>query len=356
MIYELKNIQSFAANMENKNAEAGAGGQARNGRKGAPCIDPLRKGEVHTLLDTEGPGMVRHIWCTIPADKIHHMRNVIIRMYWDHQEHPSVEVPLGDFFGVAHGKQMPMTSELVTMQDGKGFNCWIPMPFLKHARITVENDSEEDVQMFFYQIDFTRGDSLNDTAGYFHAQFRRVNPCPLHEDYTILDGVEGKGVYLGTVIGIRSLFKETWYGEGEVKFFIDQDQELPTLCGTGLEDYIGSAWGLEQVLTPYQGAPLVDHENGFHSMYRFHIKDPIYFQEKLRITLQQIGWGSKKQAQEHFGDDLVSYRCHGEAEDSEYCIFDRTDDISSVAYWYQNLPSVPFPALPDRTQRTSDLI
>ncbi len=173
-----------------------------------------------------------------------HLRNTILRMYWDGQEHPSVEVPLGDFFGVAHGRQADLGSALLAMQDGKGFNCWIPMPFRTHARITVENDSGSDIAMFFYQVDFTVGDSLDDSAGAFHAQFRRNNPCPLHEDYVILDGVEGRGAYLGTVLGVRALYRDCWWGEGEVKFFLDSDDTHPTICGTGAEDYMGSAWSL----------------------------------------------------------------------------------------------------------------
>jgi hypothetical protein len=355
MIYQLKNIKSFAATAENKKAEEGGGGKARNGRKGSPCIDPCKKGETYTLLDVDGPGIIRHIWMTVPYGVASNMRNLILRMYWDNQDIPSVEVPLGDFFGVAHGRQRHMLSALVAMQSGKGLNCWIPMPFKKHARITIQNDSDHDVSMFFYQIDFTKGDELDDDTGYLHAQFRRMNPCPLYEDYTILDNVNGKGVYLGTVIGIRSLFKNTWYGEGEVKFFIDQDKEHPTICGTGLEDYVGSAWGLDEVLTPYQGAPLIDEKNGFYSMYRFHIKDPIYFQTNLKVTLQQIGWGRKDEAQDHYKDKFKGYVCHGDKEDSPYCIFERSDDISSVAYWYQTLPTTQFGMLPDRDRRMADL-
>src|SRR4051794_33701818 len=163
----------------------------------------------------------------------------------DEQAHPSVEVPLGDFFGIAHGRQRPMQAELVTMQVGKGFNCWIPMPFRSRARITIENDASSDVDMFFYQVDFTLDDPVDADTGIFHAQFRRANPCPMGEDFTILDGVEGRGIYLGTVLGVRSLYEDAWWGEGEVKFYIDGDRDLPTICGTGTEDYMGSAWGLD---------------------------------------------------------------------------------------------------------------
>ena len=356
MIYQLKDLKSRAASAENKHALVGAGGQALGGRKGSPCIENFKSGETQVLLDSQGPGMVRHIWCTIPPGDIEFMRNVIIRIYWDDQDHPSVEVPLGDFFGIAHGRQSNLITEYVSMQDGKGFNCWIPMPFKTRARITVENDSTKDIPMFFYQIDFTLNDTLDDDTGYFHAQFRRSNPCPIHEDYIVLDGVEGKGVYLGTIIGVRSLFTDAWWGEGEVKFFLDGDSKYPTICGTGAEDYMGSAWGLEEIVTPYQGAPLVDKDNGLYSIYRFHIKDPIYFQRDIKVTVQQIGFGSTDAAKQHFGKEFVNYRAAGTAEGSDASYFDLSDDYSSTAFWYQTLPSVPFPELPSRHERSVDLL
>ncbi|WP_066196241.1 MULTISPECIES: glycoside hydrolase family 172 protein [Gracilibacillus] len=355
-MYKLKNLKSRAATAENKNAEAGAGGKAGGGRKGSPCISPLKQGETYTLLDTDGPGMVRHIWCTLPPGSIDHMRNVIIRMYWDHQDQASVEVPLGDFFGIAHGRQRNILSSCVTMQDGKGFNCWIPMPFQKHARITIENDATRDVDLFFYQVDFTLGDQVEEDDGYFHAQFRRANPNPLHEDYTIIDGVQGKGVYLGTVLGVRSLYRDAWWGEGELKFFLDGDGKYPTICGTGTEDYIGSAWGLEEIITPYQGVPLADENTGLYSIYRFHVTDPIYFQEDLKVTVQQIAYGSSGKAKEHFGEEYRGYRAAGPPSDNDFAYFDLSDDYCSTAYWYQSLPTAPFPALPSKTERSADLL
>lgn len=356
MLYSLKNLKSRAATSENKQAKVGAGGQANNGRKGSPCIEPLKKGETYVLLDSEGPGMVRHVWCTIPPGNINHMRNVIIRMYWDNQDTPSVEVPLGDFFGIAHGRQRHLISELVCMQEGKGFNCWIPMPFKTRALITIKNDSDSDIPMFFYQVDFTLGDEINENTGYFHAQFRRSNPCPIHEDFTVLDGVTGKGVYLGTVLGVRSLYKESWWGEGEFKFFIDGDGKYPTICGTGAEDYMGSAWGLEETINAYQGAPLVDNENGLYSIYRFHIKDPIYFQDDLKITVQQIGYGNTEAAKKHFGDDFVRYRAVGTSEGSDTSYFDLSDDYCSTAFWFQTLPTNPFPLFPNQKERSINLM
>ena len=354
-MYRLKNLRSRAATAENPRAEPGAGGKANNGRKGSPFISPMKAGATHVLLDAQGPGMIRHVWCTLPPGRPDLLRNQILRMFWDGQSHPSVEVPLGDFFGVAHGRQCELTSELVSMQAGKGFNCWIPMPFRHGAKITLENDTAEDISLIAYQIDFTLDDVIEEDAGYFHAQFRRMNPCPLFQDYTILDGVRGSGVYLGTVLGIRSLFREHWWGEGEVKFYLDDDTDYPTICGTGAEDYMGSAWGLERVVTPYQGAPLVDRQLQLYSLYRFHVKDPIYFRSNLTVTIQQIGGGDAGPAKEHFGADYVAYPAVGAEPDSEARYVERSDDWSSVAYWYQSLPTVPFPALPKRAARSADL-
>ena len=356
MLYQLKNLKSRAATFENQEALPGEGGKSQDGRKGAPCIEGFKDKETRNLLETKGPGMIRHMWITIPPNDIMAMRNIILRIFWDGQSQPSVESPIGDFFGVAHGRQRSLVSDNVTMQGAKGFNCWIPMPFASNVKITVENDTGKEVPLFFYQIDFTLGDEIDTNMGYFHAQFRRANPCPFHEDYRIIDGIEGKGVYLGTVLGVRSKFIDEWWGEGEVKFYIDKDQEYPTICGTGAEDYIGSAWGLEEINTPYQGAPLVDDERGLYSLYRFHNVDPIYFQESLKVTIQQIGYGQSEKAEKHYGENYVWHRAAGTKESSPDGYFERSDDYSSVAYWYQTLPTNTFPQLPDRTKRSEDLM
>lgn len=355
VLYDLSNIRSRSASAENPQALPSAGGRAANGRKGAPCIVGVKPGITCTLLDCDGPGVIRRIWCTIPPGNIDHLRNSILRMYWDGQSFPSVEVPLGDFFGLAHGRQRNLISELICVQNGTGFNCWIPMPFAKHARITFENDSCSEIPMLFYQVDFTCGDAVNEDAGYFHAQFRRSNPCPMHEDYTILDEVSGRGVYLGTVLGVRSRYNESWWGEGEVKFFID-GEEYPTICGTGTEDYIGFAWGLGELCTPWQGCPYKNDGLGLYSFYRFHARDPIYFQKSLKVTIQQIGYGSRTKASEFYGNEFASYPAAGAKPGDDMCYYDRSDDFCSVSYWYQSLLAQPFPLFPDREKRSADLM
>ena len=229
------------------------------------------------------------------------------------------------------------------------------MPFKTHARITVENDTGKVIPHLFYQVDFTLGDEMTEDMGYFHAQFRRDNPCPKYQDYEIAN-IKGRGVYLGTVLGVRSLYKRSWWGEGEMKFYLDGDEEYPTICGTGTEDYIGFAWGMIEKCCPQSGCPYCDDEKGLYSIYRFHGKDPIYFNESLRLTVQQIGCGPRSEVKEDFGDQADIFTAWGEKDDAEICYYERSDDYCSTAFWYQTLPTQPFPKLPDREARMKDLI
>lgn len=273
MLYEIKNLQSRAGTGENQRGEKGHGGMARGGRKGCPSISPLRAGKTYTLLDAEGSGIVRRIWFTFPPNDPMAMRCIILRIYWDGQEQPSVEVPMGDFFGLPHGVNRDLQSEYIQVNAGTAYNCWIPMPFRKHARITVENDGEHDIAHLFYEVDYTLGDEIPEDAGYFHAQFRRQNPCPMHSDYTLLE-TTGKGVYLGTVLGVRSLYTESWWGEGEMKFYLDGDTDYPTICGTGTEDYFCGSYNFENpqthqyqtFTTPYSGLCQVIRPDGVYAL------------------------------------------------------------------------------------------
>jgi hypothetical protein len=328
-----------AITWENRTGEVGAGGQAASnlgvGRKGSPCIPKVANGETATLMDIEGCGVIRHIWITIPDRSPQAMRNMILRMYWDNSPVPSVEVPLGDFFGVAHGQCRVLTTAYVTQVLGRGFNCYFPMPFAKHAKLTVTNDMPDgrDMGAFFYQIDYELREALPENTGRFHAQFRRQNPTVEKEDYVLLDNVEGPGMFIGCVIGVRSLGPH-WWGEGEMKFYMDGDTDFPTICGTGTEDYFEAAWGMEEYQTPYAGCPMCMTSDDFKyplvSLYRWHEKDPVYFRKSLKATIQQIGY--------HKG------------------LFERSDDWCSVAYWYQLEPVKQMPPLPDRAARMAELV
>ena len=332
---------------------------AGGGRKGSACLGPFKDGSRFEIADIQGPGCIRHIWITtFPGDPLQD-RNIIIRFYWDGQEHPSVEAPLNDFFGLAHGRRKHFLAEFTGMPEGRGFNCCWPMPFAKRCRIEVENDIGEDCPMFFYQFDYTLGDDVASDTPYFHAQFRRVPKTTMRKDYAILDGVKGKGRYLGCNVGIipSAPYPPFWWGEGEVKMFLDGDTEYPTICGTGSEDYICSGWGLGEFTGPHFGATWLEH--GLVAYYRYHILDPIYFSKDIRVTVQQIGSVSMFEARRRreFVDWLRSagYTTLQTSEDGTGGGFDSVDDYCSTAYWYQTLPTEPFPKFPDRTVRSKDI-
>lgn len=350
------NIQSRAITAENQTGEKGQGGKALGGRKGLPCNWNLKKDEVYTFAEIDGPGVVRHIWITVQNTGPLKMRNLILRFYWDDQKTPSVEAPLSDFFGVSHGRTAPYESEYITMPEGKGFNCYFPMPFAKKAKLTVCNETGEDAGMFFYQVDYTIGDQVTKDTPLFHTQFRRVLNTKLTEDYVILDGVKGKGRFLGVNIGLVDRFagKGVWWGEGEVKMYIDGDTDYPTICGTGSEDYAGSGWGLGRFHAREMGAPLIDGK--YISYYRFHARDPIYFSRDIKVTIQQIGNDGKGEPADPNGP-LAELIAKGEyRKDHPGGNFERVDDMCSTAYWYQTLPTQPFPAFPDKELRSADIV
>ncbi len=350
-IFELQHLRSRSASAENPSAAPGQGGMAAHGFKGSPAIKNFTAGSTETLLDISGPGKIRHIWCTSSSADPDTMRNIIVRMYWDHHDIPSVEAPLGDFFGVAHGTIVSMQSCWITRQNGSGFNCYFPMPFATHARIEISNNTQNDIDWFFYQIDFTLGDTVTDDHGRFHCTFNRYNPAPYGEDVVLLNTNGGKGVYIGCVIGIRPL-APGWWGEGEVKMYIDNDTDYPTICGTGTEDYIGAAWGLHEQCTLYQGAPLV----GTHtSLYRFHCLDPIYFEDAIRVTIQQMGNAPLDTARKLYGDQLIYSRKNHPCRDPDDVFYLRSDDYSCVAFWYQYPLLHKRDALPDTSVRSRHL-
>ncbi|MDC7286366.1 DUF2961 domain-containing protein [Blautia schinkii] len=347
---------SRAITMENPSGEKAGGGKATGllgpGRKGAPAIMGIKPGETRILADIQGPGIINHIWITV-TDKTDKdffvLSDIVLRMYWDNEEEPSVECPLGDFFCNGFGTACRINSLPITVNPVRGFNCYFQMPFGTHAKITVENQHEETIPRFFFQIDYTLHKELPDETVYFHAQYRRQRLTKLKEDYVILDGIKGKGHYVGTYLALTAL-ERYWYGEGEMKFYLDGDIEYPTICGTGLEDYFGGAWGFvpdqrretqareELYQTLFQGFPYYSaREENFNwrfegacppmrGFYRWHILDPIYFQEDIRVTVQQMG------------------NCH-----KGY--FERQDDYSTVAYWYQAEPHGAFPKIPEKEYR-----
>ncbi len=283
------------------------------------------------IADIEGPGVIQHIWMT-PTGA---WRNTILRIYWDHSENPSVECPVGDFFCCGWQEYFQLSSLAVCVNPGSALNCYWSMPFRKHCRMELENLSDEEMTIY-YQIDYALT-QIPEDAAYFHAQFRRVNPLPYKEVYTILDNVKGKGHYVGTYLawGVNN---NTWWGEGEIKFYMDGDGEYPTICGTGTEDYFCGSYNFEDPMThnryvsfstPYTGLQVVNQDALYKAqkrfgLYRFHLTDPIRFEKDLKVTIQALGWRS--------GGRYLPLQ----------------DDIASTAFWYQTLPFEEFPPLPDR--------
>ncbi len=321
-------LVSRSISFENPTGAVGAGGTAASslgpGRKGAPA-QTIQPGHSVNLCDIEGPGTIRHIWMTTGRQPVA-QRAYVIRAYWDGQQHPSIECPVGDLFGFAHGKIMPYQSAVHSVGSTGGRNLWLPMPFVKHARITFTNESAEPAQLY-YQIDYTLGDHHDTDVGRLHTLFRRENPTVEKVDFELLPQRKQKGRFIGSVIGIRNLHPKQWWGEGEVKVFMDGDDEHPTICGTGSEDYVGLAWGIQQTSFLYNGCSL--NQKNFISMYRWHLPDPISWQKEARITIQQIAYKE------------------GLAETS--------DDWSAATFWYEPVPSAKLPEMPDLKARTANL-
>lgn len=294
-------LDSRAITFENPTGARGAGGSAHGGRKGAPSR-LLAPGERVLLADIAGPGTIRHIWMTFPPAPPEAMRALWMEVTYDGAPAPSISVPCLDFFGLAHGRPVPYASALTSAQEGRGFNAYFPMPFRDRFRMEITNPSRRSLP-FYYQADYTLEAALPADAGYLHAAFRRENPTTMQRDFVIADGLRGPGRFLGCVVGVRVLDGGPWYGEGEVKVYRDGDAALPTICGTGLEDYVGSAWGMGAHTAPYAGVPLdVRRERApspdFVSFYRWHLPDPIVFHESLRVDIQQIGYALFREGEE----------------------------------------------------------
>lgn len=295
-----------------------------------PCIR-VPKGETAVLMDFDGPAVITHFWLTLDEG---FLRDLILRIYWDGEDSPSVEAPVGDFFGCVFCCGYSIMSIPLNVNPTRGMNCYFPMPFRKHAHITVENrNPDNDLTALYYAISCEKRAVLPDEV-YFHAKFNRANPLESGEDYVILDGVRGRGHYVGTVLGWQQN-SNGWWGEGEVKGFIDGDTEYPTYIGTGTEDYFGGAWGFgDDYSAPFLGyrnlsllkdpSIQLGRVGNRHAMYRFHIADPIRFREDFRLTIQALGWRSA------------------------WRYLPLKDDICSVAYWYQTEPHAVFAPLLSR--------
>ena len=348
-LFQLSDAKSRSISPENFSGEKGKGGMATTGTgtnasrdlgqgwKVSPSI-MIKSKTTYTIAEMDGSGSIQHIWMTPTGN----WRYTIIRIYWDDETTPSVEAPVGDFFCMGWGKYSPLQSLAVAVNPGSAFNCYWSMPFRKKCKITMENIADEDMYLY-YQIDYILTD-LPDDAAYFHAQFRRTNPLPFKQDYVLVDGIKGRGQYVGTYMAI-GVTNNGWWGEGEIKFFMDDDTKFPTICGTGTEDYFCGSYdfdtrkkndaGVETVnytefCSPYTGMPQVIRGDGHYDvmqrfgLYRWHITDPIRFEKNLKVTIQSLGW-------RHDGRYLP-----------------QQNDIASVVFWYQTEPHAPFPKLPEK--------
>jgi len=348
-IYRLSNAQSRSISPENFTGAKGQGGMATNGTGENPSrelgqgwkVSPsvvIKAHTTFTFAEIDGPGSIQHIWMT-PTGV---WRNSIIRFYWDDEKTPSVEVPVGDFFCMGWNQYAPLQSLAVCVNPGSAFNCYWPMPFRKKCRITMENIDDKDM-VLYYSVDYILTD-VPANAGYFHAQFRRMNPVPYKGVYTLIDDIKGRGQYVGTYMAM-GVHNNGWWGEGEIKFYMDGDTKFPTINGTGTEDYFGGSYDFDtqskntigvseshytEFTSPYSGLCQVIRGDGHYNvsqrfgLYRWHLTDPIRFEKSLKVTIQDLGWHT----------------------DGRYLPLQ--DDIASTVFWYQTEPHNPFPPLPDK--------
>jgi hypothetical protein len=348
-LFRLSNAKSRSISPENFNGAKGKGGMATTGTglgasrdlgqgwKVSPSV-VIKTKTTFTIAEIDSAGCIQHIWMTPTGN----WRYSIIRFYWDDESTPSVEAPVGDFFGMGWGQYSPLSSLAVCVNPGSAFNCYWPMPFRKKCRITLENIDEKDM-VLYYQVNYILTD-VPDDAAYFHAQFRRTNPLPYKQDYVLVDGIQGKGQYVGTYMawGVNN---NGWWGEGEIKFFMDDDGAYPTICGTGTEDYFCGSYDFDtrkknaagvtetnytEFNTPYAGLHQVLRGDGHYSvqqrfgLYRWHITDPIRFEKNLKVTIQALGWRD--------GGRYLPLQ----------------DDIASTVFWYQREPHGAFKKLPSK--------
>ncbi|HZK92944.1 MAG TPA: glycoside hydrolase family 172 protein [Prolixibacteraceae bacterium] len=343
-LFLLSDAKSRSISPENFSGEKGRGGMAKLGEGSASNaardlgqgwkVNPyikIAKGETFTLAEIDGSGAINHIWMTPTGT----WRFSILRIYWDDEKDPSVECPVGDFFGMGWGEYAPLQSLAICVNPGSAFNCYWQMPFRKKCKITMQNLDEKEMSLY-YQIDYCLTE-VPKNASYFHAQFHRTNPLKYKDVYTIVDQIKGKGQYVGTYLAWQ-VNNNGWWGEGEIKFFMDGDKEFPTICGTGTEDYFCGSYNFDrngkytEFCTPYSGLHQVIRPDGAYranqrfGLYRWHITDPIRFEKDLKVTIQALGWTGNGR------------------------YLPLQDDIASVAFWYQTEPHQSFSALPSKDE------
>lgn len=358
---------------------AGAKGQAARENRGAKgdASRWIKAGDSAVILDYAGAGVIRRIWMTFIDRSPEALRSIRLDIYWDGADKPAVSVPVGDFFGIGLGRMAAFQSALFSDPEGKSFNCYIPMPFKTHARIVFVNQSRAD-ELLFYDVDMTVLKKPLKELTYFHAYWSDNDGIPLGTDFEILPRVRGRGRFLGCNVSVRTdtVYRNTWFGEGEVKMYLDGDGAYPTLAGSGTEDYLGSAWSLGPFNQLYQGAPIVDKQKGTYAFYRYHVPDPVYFQKDCRVTIQQMGGGGRdvlraivraggklKPVSVMTSQGLVKlletpgypdlFNDSFPADD--WVNFYRLDHYAATAYFYLDKPGGTLPPLASVAKRLKDL-
>lgn len=358
-------VESVWVSFENPRGEKGGGGRENRGAKGHPAED-IAPGETKVLLDFQGTGIIERIWLTVNERDPVSLRSLRLEMTWDGAAQPAVAAPLGDFFGIGLGRRVAFENALFSDPEGRSFNCAIPMPFRHAARITLTNETKKPVTLF-YDINLTRVPDLSAEALYFHAHWSHNGGTRLGQDFEILPAVRGRGRFLGCNLGIITdpSYGTSWFGEGEVKMYLDGDSALPTLIGTGTEDYIGTAWGQGAFVHRFQGCPIADEKNRQWAFYRYHIPDPVYFRSDCRVTIQQMGGENTAKVREYAaaGAQLIPVTVAGpagfirlldmpkppalDAPDFPHgwTNFYRLDLYTATAYFYLDAPASGLPPL-----------
>lgn len=360
-------VQTRWYTFENTEGAKGQGGKANFGRKGAPAA-PIGAGKSRVLADINESGTIRRMWGTLWNRNPKALRGLKIEMYWDGAKTPAVQVPFGDFFCHSLGHMVPFHNACFASPEGRSFNSTVPMPFRKSAKVVLVNESDQD-NGIYYEINCTLGDRHDENTLYFHSYWRRENYTQLRRDMTILPRVEGRGRFLGCNLGVRlhPSMKDIWWGEGEVKVYLDGDEEWPTLCGTGTEDYIGDGYGQNLFSHPFQGNQYISKAKDAYGFYRFHVPDPIYFHEDVRVTIQVMGGPSYKLMLDALEKDpSLKFMKAGkggeyytreelEARPGHAEVGERIDDHCATAYWYMDKPENGLGPIADVAERLKDL-
>jgi len=355
-------VETRWATMENPDGLKGRGAAAKGGRKGSPAR-VVKAGESVVLAHASGTsGMVRRIWMTLSDRSAAMLRGIRLDFYWDGAGTPAVSAPLGDFFCQPLGQMAVFQALLFSNPEGRSFNCVAPMPFRSGMKLVLTNQTDKDLDSLFYEVDYTLGDQHGEEVLYFHAHFRREIATTMRQDYAILPAVQGRGRFLGCCLGVQAnteLYFQSWWGEGEVKVYLDGDRKLPTLAGTGTEDYIGSAYGQGLYSNLFQGCHFADAAKLRYGFYRLHIPDPVYFHHDVRVTIQQIGWYGPGHIEKLAFANRTLYAADARPRKlnlraKREGIYEREkDDWSSCAYFYLDQPSnrlAPLAGLKHRLQ------